>query len=719
MLVGTLGSAVVLGWITLAADGVAPRAAYTTWSHYGGSADSAQYSALAQIDRTNVRGLVLAWSYTAPRQSTPGRGLLSSLAFSPLVVDGTMYVLGQQNAIVALDAATGARRWSRPLEGRPPMRGLSYWASADGHDRRLLFSADNFLHALDAGTGEPIASFGTGGRVDLREGVPRARAARGIQSSTPGRVFENLLLMGSSPSEDRDAPPGDIRAFDVVTGKLVWTFHTIPRAGEYGYDTWPEEAWTRIGGANAWAEIAVDEARAIAYFPLGSPTYDFYGADRKGANLFGNCLVALDARTGKRLWHFQTVHHDLWDYDLATGPKLLTVEHEGKRVDAVAQATKLGFLYVLNRETGEPLWPIEERPVPASDVPGESAWPTQPFPSKPPPFSRQAFTASDLNPHLDEGDRARLERFVQGLRNEGLFTPPSVRGSMQMPGQFGAANWGAASVDPLAGLLYLRSVDLPTSNTLREITPRPSTPTRTSGTPDGRQMYRRMCAACHGMVETRLRTVAALGHDRFAAAVRSGRSNMPPFPQLTDGEITSIFNHLVNAPEVAPAPAAAPYVEGQTRYVGQFANLILADNSLPAIKPPWSELVAYDLNEGTIRWRVPFGNVPILSAKGTTGTGSFRAHRNCPVTTAGGLIFLASGGDATVRAHDTRTGDVLWEHVLPANPDGIPAVYEVGGRQFVAFFAGTERDYAETVWKPGDPSAQGYYVFALPAATAD
>ena len=355
-----------------------------------------------------MRQLELQWFHPAP-------GPTGRFAFSPLVVDNVMYVVGKDSAVFALDAATGKELWSFATEGTPTNRGFNYWESTDRSDRRIIFASRSYLQQLDARTGKPITSFGVNGLVNLREGLGRTPVPTGgAQSGSPGHVFGNLLVLGSAPGEGYNSPPGDIRAFDVLTGRLVWTFHTIPRPGEFGYDTWPPDAWKTAGGANTWAEFAIDEKRGIGYFPLGSPTFDLWGGDRKGNNLFGNTLLALDLRTGKRLWHYQLLHHDLWDYDLVTGPKLLTVTHNGKPIDIVAQATKFGLLYVFNRVTGQPLWPIEERPVPQSDVPGEQSSATQPFPTRPAPFSRLKFTEADVNPYLDEAERARIIGILQG-----------------------------------------------------------------------------------------------------------------------------------------------------------------------------------------------------------------------------------------------------------------------------------------------------------------
>src|SRR4029453_12745059 len=388
--------ALVVGAAVVGQSGPAPKP-YTTWRDYGGPADSMQYPALTQINKTNVKQLELAWFY-------PVSDRTGNFGFNPVVIDGVMYLLGPRNGLFAREAATGTQVWGHGVEDASPgNRGINYWENKDRSDRRLIFGAGGYLYAIDARTGHEIPTFGVNGRVARREGPLRPL---GGPSGTAGRLFENLFITGSTTGEGYGSTPGDLRAFDVITGKLVWTFHTIPHPGEFGYDTWPEGAYKWAGGANAWGEISIDEKRGIAYFPLGSATHDSYGGDRKGVNLFANSLLALDARTGKRLWHFQTIHHDIWDYDLTTAPKLLTIRRDGKSVDVVAQATKFGLLFVFDRVTGRPIWPIEERPVPQSDVPGEASWPTQPYPTHLPPYARLKFGVEDINPHVSEAERA-------------------------------------------------------------------------------------------------------------------------------------------------------------------------------------------------------------------------------------------------------------------------------------------------------------------------
>jgi glucose dehydrogenase len=447
--VGAILTAVLLGLTASSLSGQAPR----EWRDYAGGPDSSRFVAATQITRSNVHRLQVAWTFPSGQTD-----------FNPLVVRGVVYGRGPNDSFVALDAATGAQIWTHTGVEGFNSRGVNYWESKDGRDRRLIFSSLNFLQELNAQTGEPISSFGTGGRVDLRVGLDRDPSAVNQQSRTPGRVFENLIILGSATNQEYASAPGDIRAFDVRTGALVWTFHTVPRPGEYGYETWPEHAWKTVGGANNWGEQSIDVKRGIVYVPTASPKHNFYGGYRKGANLFGDCIVALDARTGKRLWHFQTVHHDIWDLDNNSAPQFTAIRRNGRTIDVVAVASKTGYLYVFDRVTGTPIWPIEERPVPQnSTVPGESLWPTQPFPTAPPPFSRQKFTVDDLNPYiLTPEERERFTRRIVSARNDGPFTPIGFDEVVHMPGNQGGSNWGSTAANPADGSVYVIGFNVPT-----------------------------------------------------------------------------------------------------------------------------------------------------------------------------------------------------------------------------------------------------------------
>jgi glucose dehydrogenase len=633
----------------LAAGAAWSQEPYTTWRTYGGGGHSSQYSALDQIDKSNVAQLEVAWSFPVGERS---------FVFNPIVVDDVMYVLARDNEIVALDAATGRELWARPHEGAVTARGVNYWQSADGSDRRLLYLNAGMLTALNARTGEFIASFGNGGRVDLRDGLARdgwdVTNVRPLHTSNPGRVIGNLMVV-SLPAQGAGyaSTPGDVQAYDVVSGELEWVFHSIPHEGEFGYDTWPRGAQRTAGGVHNWSEMTVDEENRIVFVPFGTARYDFFGGNRQGNNLYANSLVALDARTGRRLWHQQLVHHDLWDYDLPQAPKLLTIRDGRRTREVVAQATKHGFLFVFDRKSGEPVWPIEERRVPQSDVPGEFTSPTQPFPTKPAPFARQTFTAADINPYLPEAEKEILRQKLRYARNEGLFTPPSFQGSIGMPGHNGGANWAGAAVDPVGGELYVVAKNLPVM--LRVEGP-------TTEEPSARTV--------NGPVVTPEEAAASLAAARAAAA------------------------------------------QGPVRYAVPYDFLRSPTNGMGAMGPPWSEITAYDLNTGEIKWRKTHG--------GTLGIGDdVGAHfpRGAPLVTAGGLVFAATAQDRQLRAYDRATGDVVWSYTLPGGSEGIPATYEVGGRQYLAVPVAAGAGLFAPLLDPAPaapPLERAYIVFALP-----
>jgi quinoprotein glucose dehydrogenase len=697
---------------------------HTTWSDYGGGPDSSQYSALREIDRANVSKLKIAWSFPT--------GDDNRYFFNPVEAHGLVYVLAENDSIIALDAETGKKVWVRRADPHTEIitdRGINYWESDDGSERRLLFASNHCLQAIDARTGKSILSFGTNGRVDLKQGLDRDPSTLSlVQSTTPGRVFENLLILGSATNQGYGSAPGDIRTFDVRTGNLVWTFHTIPRPGELGYDTWPRDAWKRVGGANCWGEISVDERRGIVYVPTASAKYNFYGADRRGADLFADCLLALDARTGELIWYYQTVHHDIWDYDLMAGPKLLTLWHDGQKVDAVANAAKTGFVWVFDRVTGKPLWPVEERPEPRSDMPGEETWPTQPLPLKPPPFARQTFTASDLSPFItDPQERARFREEIETARNQGLFTPPSREGTIQMPGNSGGANWGSAAADPSNGTFYVVSMDFPCLLKLeRENAAR--APGGESMEQQGHFIFESNCRSCHGpdlkglppAIPSLLNVGARMSAEQIEGVVKQGRGPMPGFAKLPETDMESLIAFLLNPsrasalPSTAAAPpptgaeAEAAAAAGTLRYLTGFGFMITTMGVAP-ITPPWSSLTAYDLNQGTIKWRIPLGEVPELAANGIRGTG-FPFPKTGPVVTAGGLVFTATR-DHMVRAYDEDTGNVLWQTRLDTPLQGIPAVYEARGHEYLVVCAAAPEVEDTTSQR----HIQGSYVaFALP-----
>jgi quinoprotein glucose dehydrogenase len=744
-------------------SGLAAKAS-THWEDYGGGPDSSKFVDLTQITPANVAGLTVAWTYPV------GDG--NVYQFNPIVVGTTMYVLAKNQSLVALDATTGKELWIHAGLRGIARRGINYWESPDGKDRRLIFQINNNLQAIDATTGKSILTFGTNGIVDLREGIGRDKALVGrVQSATPGKIFENLLLLGSAPGEGYVSAPGTLRAYDVVTGRMVWAFHTVPHPGEEGYETWPKDAWTYVGGANTWGEISVDARRGIAYFPTGSPTYDYYGADRIGSNLYANSLIALDARTGKRRWHYQVVHHDLWDYDLTSAPQLITVTHQGKRIDAVAQAAKHGFLFVFDRETGKPLWPIEERPIPKSDMPGEQTWPTQPFPTRPAPFARQQMTVDDLTPlFLTAAERAEwVERLKKA--KSGLFAPLSTEHeTVAVPGAVGGANWGNTAANPAKGLFYVISSDFPSFYRLSETPPNPSPASIARNVPAdqrGRVLYSTTCQSCHGAdrsgtptAPTLLGLGARVKFEDFRQVVLVGRGHMPAFPSIEDDAMRPLWGFITgdpaaarpgatatNAPAAIPdgpvvasggapggldvrsgpgfRPGGAPYPEGadapKVRYYTGYGL------GYPYImNGRWSQITAYDLNTGAIKWQKPLGVDRMAAALGATDTGVPRGgQRVSMIVTSNGLLF-ATALDGHVRAFDAETGNVLWTGDLPRSPEGIPAMYSVNGRQYLVVCATTalswgnnSREGGPSTPAVGDPGGPGaYVVFALPERPA-
>jgi len=650
-MVSLTGIAVAIVVATLAGQGGATRAAtakpYTTWQSYAGGAHSSQYSALDQINKKNVAKLEVAWSYPITGNSI----------FNPVVIDGVMYAPVGGGALAAINAATGKEIWRKEGVAPTGARGMNYWESPDRSDRRFVYLQRGDIIAVNAQNGELITSFGNNGRVDIREAMER-KPAGPVNTSNPGRIFENLFILPLPGGPNYGGPPSDVHAYDVRTGKLAWIFHVIPHEGEFGYDTWPEGHYKVGGGGHNWSEFTVDEENGIAFIGFGTARYDFYGGDRKGNNLFANSLVAIDARTGKRIWHQQLIHHDLWDYDIPQSAKLLTIRQNGKPRQVVAQATKQGFLYVFDRKSGQPIWPIVERPVPQTDIPGEWSSPTQPFPTKPAPFAKQSFTEKDINPYLPKEAQEEVRARLRSYRNEGLFTPPSFEGSVSMPGHNGGANFGTSAVDPDRGEFYVVHKSLPTVDRITmPAPPRGAGPGpgagRGAGAPGG---------------------AGAAGGGGGGGGGRGGGNALVTPEQKAE--------LMAQAKELVAAAAA----KGERVEFGSpvsFMNINFAGGSMTAVAPPWSEIVKYDLNTGDIVWRVPAGvqeAPPEYNIPNNTGV---QFPRNAPLVTAGGLLFLAVGPERKIHAYDRDNGKELWQHGLPNGAEGMPATYQVNGRQFV------------------------------------
>lgn len=690
-----LGCAALALAVAAGAQGPAAPSSGAEWRVYGGSSASDRYSPLGEITPANVAQLEEAWRFDT--------GETGGFQVNPIVVDGVLYSPTPGHRIVALDAATGARTWTfdSTLESRGPNRGVTYWEN--GAERRLFVAADQYLYALDVATGVPIPGFGDQGRLDLRRGLGRDPAVQSIRLTTPGIVYKDVLIIGGRAGEGAGSSPGDVRAFDARTGALRWTFHTIPHPGETGYETWSETSWKVNGGANNWAGMALDERRGIVFVPTGSAAPDFHGADRRGDNLFANCLLALDASTGKRLWHFQAVHHDIWDRDFPSPPTLVTVRRDGRVLDAVAQTTKQGYVFVLDRETGRPLFPVEERPMAPSAVPGERAARTQPVPVSPAPFARQRLTADLLTRRTPEAHAWALAEFAK-MHSEGPFTPLQVgKDTVVFPGFDGGAEWGGSAFDPASGRLFVNANDLAWTGSLAP---------DDAGT-DGRGLYLKSCAGCHRddrrgtPPQIPALTNVTSSSEQLTAVVRQGVGRMPGFPNLSPEAVRGLVAYLRDAPghgeAFAPKTAAAPPVSGRLRFTGY--KKFLDPDGYPATAPPWGTLSAIDLNSGAYAWTIPLGEYPELAARGLGDTGS--ENYGGPIVTAGGVLFIgATNFDRKFRAFEAATGRLLWQVTLPFAANTTPATYEAGGRQYVVVAAGGG--------KSKDPSGGMFIAYRLP-----
>lgn len=693
------------------------------WPVNAGSKQGIRYSPLTQIDTGNVGKLTVAWTYHTGDLDTAHPGQIQC---NPLVIDGIVYGTSPQLKLFAIDAATGEQKWiynpidSAAVKANPgyaaslnSSRGLAYYT--DGKDdNRLFYTAGALLHCINATTGLPIQTFGSNGAIDLHNELGRDVKDLYVTATSAGMVYKDMIIIGTRVDEGPNAAPGHIRAFDVHTGKLRWVFHTIPQPGEYGFDTWEDStAYKHIGGANSWSGFSLDEDKGILFAPTGSASFDFYGGMRKGSTLFANCVLALDANTGKRIWHFQTIHHDVWDKDLPTPPIVVTVTHDGKKVEAVAQTTKTGFVFLFDRMTGKPLFPVEEKPVSTNtDLIGEKLWPTQPVPTKPAPFVRQAFAPTDINPYLPEDEKQDIAKKLATYTNGNMFNPPSKNGTVILPGFDGGAEWGGPAFDPATGILYVNANEMPWVLTMVDV--KNEAPKKETWLTAGQRLYKQTCMTCHGPERNGAGNAPSLlgvnkkyNHQQFIQFITSGRRMMPAFKQLTTEEQGAIASFILDegAKQSTPFTQAAQPVDTflHLPYSITGYNKFVSKEGYNAMSPPWGTLNAIDLNKGEILWKIPLGEYPELKGKaGITGTENYGG----PVVTAGGVVFIAASRDGKIRAFNKATGKQLWEATLPAPGFATPAVYEKNGKQYVVIACGGG--------KLGTKSGDSYVAFALP-----
>ncbi|HEU5164020.1 MAG TPA: PQQ-binding-like beta-propeller repeat protein [Chitinophagaceae bacterium] len=697
-----------------------PEKKYNTWNNYGGSKDNIHYSSLRQIDTSNVNQLQVAWEF-----HTGDSDRATQIQTNAIVVDGILFGVSPKLKLFALNAATGEKKWifdpvdTTNIKGigyfsMNVCRGVTYYSSGE-NDKRIFYAASSNLYCIDANNGKPVESFGDKGKIDLHNDLGADIKDLYVATTTPGIIYKDMIILGSRVAEEAAAAPGHIRAYDVHTGKLRWIFHTIPQPGEVGYETWDDkDAYKNIGGANAWAGFSLDEEKGILFAPTGSASYDFYGGKRSGQNLFANCVLALDATTGKRIWHFQTVHHDVWDRDLPTAPMVVNIEKDGKKIEAVAQATKSGFIFLFERATGKPVYPIEERQVPTeTELNGEKLSPTQPWPTFPKPFARQALTEKDLNTLVPDSSyndiKARLATYKTGF----IFTPPSKQGTIIFPGFDGGAEWGGPAFDPETSIMYVNASELPWVLTMKDV----DTTSKKNETnlEAGKRLYAATCMACHGPqmqgggnFPTLIGVEKKYTVDSFMQLITTGRRMMPALNQLSKEEKKAIgsFVLLLNS-EQDKKFTGPPKVENQyykLPYSSTGYNKFLTKEGYPAVAPPWGTISAINLNSGELIWKNPLGEYPELKEKGILPTGT--ENYGGPVVTAGGLLFIAASRDAMIRAYNKYNGKLLWEYKLPAPGFATPSVYEVNGKQFLVIACGGG--------KLKTRSGDAYVAFALP-----
>lgn len=668
----------------------------SAWPTFGHDASNNKFSTLTHIDTSNVTQLREAWRY---EDTTEGGGVY----FNPVMMGNRVIGLMPSNKLVALDAATGKLLW----EFVPDSSSIPNWSKGMTYhpgnpDRIFLISGDK-LYSINAENGTVINNFGNNGRVDFYEGleVPDSmRAQVPVSSNAPGVVYNDLFIVGCKVPDELPSTPGDIRAFNINTGKLEWVFHVIPKPGEFGADTWSKDARLRNGGANCWAGMALDEKRGIVFVPTASPSFDFYGADRPGQNLFANCLLALDAKTGKRLWHFQTTHHDLWDRDNGSPPNLVTIQRDGKEIDAVALVTKMGYLFAFDRETGQSLYEVNEVPVDTvSSMPGEKPWPTQPIP-KNPPFARQGYNEQ----FFGRSSAWIKEEIARNKYKTGVYQPPSMEGIIMLPTAHGGSNWGGASVNPETRTLFVNSTDIPMILKLTDLEK-----IRAANQLNPEILFRTYCANCHGADKKG----TAVGPDltarvkkynsaQIASIVQKGAPPMPSFGFLSQEQIASIVAYVKDT-VAQQSFETAGIPQNNEPYGFNGYSFYLDPEGDPAIAPPFGTITAVDLNTGNIQWQVPLGEDPKFKKMGIPNSGMF--NRGGSIATAGGLIFIGATGDNMFRAFDQKTGKVVWQYQLPGMASSVPSTYAIGNRQYVVVSVNGEQQ---------NNFKGGYIAFALP-----
>ena len=707
-------------WLSCKSNKDENNAEYNGWAKATGNSNGNKYSSLTEIDTSNVSQLQIAWEFHTKDDDTAAH---SQIQCNPIIVDGVMYCTSPMLKVFAIDAATGNQKWvyspydsiTEDKNGHFNLnnnRGVTYWS--DGKDdKRIFYGAGPYLICINATTGKLVTSFGNNGKIDLHDGLEMDGVKDlFVTETSPPSVYKNLIIAGTRVSEGMDAAPGDIRAYDAQSGKIVWQFHTIPRPGEAGSETWEnKDAYKYTGGANNWMGMTVDQKRGIAYIPIGSASMDFYGGKRLGSNLYADCMLALDAATGKHKWHFQFLHHDTWDYDPSSAPVLLTVNHDGKKIDAVAQTTKTGFVFLFDRDNGNPLFPVVETPMDTvTDLIGEKLWPTQPIPQKPLPQVRQKLTAADVNPYLSKTEYDSVVKLLNTVHTGRMFTPQSKAGTIIFPGFDGGAEYGGPAVDPETGILYSNCNQMAWILQMFDINPSEHSMTFKDAGP---KLYQQNCMSCHGQdrkgggnYPSIVDVNKKLNKDQFISFINAGRRMMPSFQHLPELDKEAIASYVLNL----TAEQNRKY-ESKLTAIDSFRilpyeisgyNKFYTKSGAPGLAPPWGVLNAINMNSGEYVWKNVFGEDEWKGAPVNSGCENYGG----PIITKGGLLFIGATKDGMFRAYNKRTGKLLWQTKLPAAAFATPATYEVNGKQYVVIACGGG--------KLGTQSGDSYVAFALP-----
>ncbi len=713
-----LGIASLIFFLIACESSSVQKKEYGEWKVKGGTNENIRYSSLKQIDTSNVAHLRIAWTYYSEKRDSTKYGPMQC---NPIIVNNILYGVSPKLKLFALDAASGRELWAfdpaDSVENKTwhrksvnMNRGVAYWEEKE--DKRIIYSVGPIVFAVNALTGKLIPAFGKDGGVDLRKGLDRDETKVFVAPTSPVTIYKNLFFVSGLVGE---FTPGHIRAFDVKTGEQKWIFHTIPYPGEPGYETWEDtSAYKYLGSTNSWAGFSLDEERGILFAPTGNPTMDFYGGQRLGAGLYGNCLLAIEAATGKLIWHFQTVHHDVWDYDVPTPPALVTVKRNGSSVDAVALTTKTGYVFVFDRETGKPLFPVEERPVSTNTkLKSEKLWATQPFPLKPAPFARQTLTEDDLNKFVPNSSYQDIKNQLAKYQYGQIFTPPSKEGTIVFPGYDGGGEWGGPTVDPETNILYVNANEMAWVLTI--VDNKVDVNNTQTKLEAGITLYNQNCMACHGSERlgggdypSIIGVEKKYNYTQFLDLLSTGRRMMPGFNNLTKEEKDAIAAFVLNNKKAQSQKYDGPVKKmdspPKSPYTFTGYNKFLTKENYPAIAPPWGTLNAINLNTGEYEWNIPFGEFEELTAKGIPQTG--RENYGGSVVTAGGLLFIGATEDGYFRAYNKRTGELHWKTQLPAPGMATPSVYTIEGKQYVVIACGGSK------W--GGKRSDAYVAFSLP-----